>query len=121
MSTSDLRRTVAIAAIAGACLALIASPSDPAMASLSIHPVWVIAVILCARHGVRGLLAIPALAGSLVLAQWLSGGTAADALSRTQRSGDLAVWCVAVVVAMIGGAHERRKAVLAQRLADAEQ
>lgn len=121
MSTSELRTTFVIAAIAGACLALITSPADPAMTAMPIHPVWAIALILAARHGARGLLAIPALLVGLVGAQLLSGGDAALALARTQRAGDLAVWCVAVVVSVVGAAHERRKAILAERLAAAEQ
>lgn len=121
MSTSETPRTFVIAAIAGACVALITSPADPAMTAMPIHPVWAIALVLAARHGARGLVAIPALLVGLVGAQWLAGGAAAEAFARTQRGGDLAVWCVAVLVSLIGAGHERRKALLAERLAAAEQ
>ena len=121
MSTSDLRKTFVLAAIAGACLALITSPTDPSMTTMPIHPMWAIALVLAARHGARGLLAIPALVVGLVGAQLLSGGDVAAAIARTQQPGDLAVWCVAVVVALVGASHERRKAVLSERLAAAEE
>lgn len=90
------------------------------MSSLSVHPVWAIALILAARYGARGLLSIPVLAGSLLIADWLSGGSGAATLARTQRAGDFAMWIVAVGVALVGAAHERRKALLSERLDAAE-
>ncbi|MBL0215870.1 MAG: GAF domain-containing protein [Myxococcales bacterium] len=120
MSISDLRRALIASTIGGACLALVASPQDPSMTSLSVHPVWAIALILAARYGARGLLSLPALTGSLLVAEWVTGGTGAAALARISRGGDLAIWVVAVGVAVVGTAHERRKAILAQRLDAAE-
>lgn len=121
MSTSELRRVLAVSAVGGACLALVANPADPVMSSLPIHPIWAIALILAARYGVRGLLSLPVLTGSLVVADWVIGGSGAAALARTGRGGDLAMWLVAVGVAVIGGAQERRKAVLRGRLDAAEE
>ena len=120
MSTSEFRRALAVSAVGGACLALVANPSDPAMSSLSIHPLWAIALILAARYGARGLISLPALMGSLLVADWVVGGSGAAVLARTQRAGDLAIWLLAVGVALVGGAHERRKAVLRERLDAAE-
>ena len=58
MLTSDrsctLRRTVIAGSIA-AILALVISPANPAMAELTVHPAWVIALVLAARYGARGL------------------------------------------------------------------
>ena len=107
MSTSENRRTFVIAAIAGACVALITSPADPVMTQMPIHPVWAIALVLAARHGARGLLAIPALLVGLIGAQWLTGGEAAEVLTPdlVQR-----VFGVAVEYATTGGG-ERHLAI----------
>ncbi len=118
--TSGFLRELAAAAIAGACLALIANPIDPALTNLAIHPVWCIALVLAARNGARGLLSIPVLAISLLGAEWLSGGSGAATLARTGRIGDLVALVAAVAVAVVGAAHVRRKMQLAQRLATAE-
>lgn len=121
MSTSDLRNTLAISVVCGACLALVANPSDPAMSNLAIHPMWAIALLLAARYGADGLLGIPALLGALVVCDWISGGTGAAALSRAQRAGDLAMAVVAVGVSLMGAAHEKRKAMLTRRVVIAEE
>src|SRR4051812_215070 len=121
MSTSELRRTLTVAVVGGACIALVANPGDPAMASLPLHPLWAIALIFAARYGADGLLSIPALFCSLVAADWISGGSGAATIARIQRPGDLAMCIVAVGVALIGAAHEKRKAVLSRRLAVAEE
>lgn len=121
MSTSDFRRVLAVSAVGGVCVAIIGNPDDPAMSALSIHPVWAIALILAARYGARGLLALPVLGGSILLAEWVSGDSGIDALARVQRPGDLAIWLVAVAIAVVGTAHERRKFLLRQRLEAAEQ
>ena len=108
------------ASVAGACIGLLGDASNPALPSLPIHPVWAIALIIAARYGARGLVAIPLLTGSLVIAEWLAGGTGAAVLARTQNPGDLAIWFVAVAVALVGASHERRKELLTLRLDAAE-
>lgn len=121
MSISSFRRELVGAFVAGTCVALVASPSNPALSTAVIHPIWAIALILCARYGARALMSLPVLTGSLLLAEWLAGGSGAAALERTQRPGDLAMWIVAVAVALVGAAHERRKEVLSLRLDAAER
>ncbi len=120
MSISSFRRELVGAAVAGMCIALVVSPSNPALSSVVLHPIWAIALILAARYGARGLLSIPVLTGSLLIAEWLSGGSGMAALERAQRPGDLAMWIVAVTVALVGAAHERRKELLSLRLDAAE-
>ncbi len=90
------------------------------MTSLSIHPIWALSLILAARYGAVGLLSIPVLIGSLLVAEWVSGHSGAATLSRIERGGDLAMWIVAVGVAVVGTAHERRKSLLKERLVVAE-
>ncbi len=120
MSISDVRRTLAVSAVLAACFALIANPSDPSMSSMSIHPVWALALILAARYGAVGLFAIPGLIGALIVAEWVSGHSGAAILARIDRGGDLAIWIVCVGVAIVGAAHERRKSLLKERLVAAE-
>jgi len=120
MSTSNFRRELLAGAVAGACIGLLGDPSNPALSTLPIHPIWAIALILAARYGARGLIAIPALTSSLVIAEWLAGGSGAAALARAEYAGDLAIWFVAVAVALVGASHERRKELLTLRLDAAE-
>lgn len=120
MSISSFRRELVGAFVAGMCVALVASPSNPALSSAIVHPIWAIALILAARYGARGLISIPVLTGSLLIAEWLSGGSGVAALERAQRPGDLALWVVAVAVSLVGAAHERRKELLSLRLDAAE-
>lgn len=121
MSTFDLRRLLVASTVGGACLAMIAKPSDPALSSLAVHPIWAIAIILAAHHGARALLVLPALSFGLVAATTITGAGAESALARIQRPGDLAMWCVAIAVAFVGGAHQRRVHSLRERLATAEE
>ncbi len=121
MSTSDLRRALVVSVVCGACLALIANPSDPAMSSLPIHPMWAIAMLLAARYGADGLLGIPTLLAALIVCDWISGGTGAAALARASNPGDLSMAVVAVAVSLMGASHEKRKALLTRRLAAAEE
>jgi hypothetical protein len=120
MSTSNFRRELTAAAVAGACIGLLGDASNPALSSLPIHPVWAIALLLAARYGARGLIAIPLLTLSLVAAEWVAGGTGAAMLSRAQNPGDLVIWFVTVGIALVGASHERRKDLLALRLDAAE-
>ena len=120
MSISSFRRELMTASVAGACIGLLGDASNPALSSLPIHPVWAIALIIAARYGARGLVAIPLLTASLVVAEWLAGGSGAAVLARTQYAGDLAIWFVAVAVALVGASHERRKELLTLRLDAAE-
>jgi len=75
MSTSDLRRALRNAVTAtgvAAIVALLLSPANPAMSSMPVHPAWVIALVLAARYGARGLYAVPAVILGVQLAARLA-------------------------------------------------
>lgn len=127
MSTSNhsphsplLRRTV-VAGAAAAAVALVLSPSDPAMTSTPIHPAWVIALVLAARAGARGLYAVPAVVLGVQLAEWIAGRADVGMLARLGTPGELALLVTIAGLAAVGTAHETRKARLEARLQDAEQ
>ena len=121
MWTSDpdrrrMRREIAALAVAGTCIVVIASPEDPALSTLPVHPLWALALVLAARYGAAGLWLAPALAGALVVADALGGGGGAAVLDRLGRGGDVAALAAACLCAAVGTAHERRKAVLEERV-----
>lgn len=120
MSISNFHRELLAGAVAGACIGLLGAPSNPALSTLPIHPIWAIALILAARHGARGLVAIPTLMSSLVIAEWLAGNSGGAALARAEYAGELAIWFVAVAIALVGTSHQRRKELLSLRLDAAE-
>ncbi len=122
MSTSSRSRPVHIAGVAtllAAVIALVASPRDPAMMGAAVHPAWLVAVVLAARYGLRGLVTVPAVVAGIAGAVLLAGGRPADSLGVLEGTDDLAVLFATVVTAWIGGTHEARKAVLRARLDDA--
>lgn len=121
MSTyRKLRFEIAALGVASIGIVVLLSPADPAASWLPLHPMWVLVVVLAAKYGVRGLWLAPVLAAGLVIADVLLGGSGAVAFARFSRPGDLAALAVAVVCAAVGTAHERRKALLEERLVDAE-
>ena len=76
MSTSDRSPTLRRSAVAGAVaatLAIILSPGNPAMPDLPVHPAWIVALVLAARYGARGLYAVPAVIAGVQLAALLTG------------------------------------------------
>jgi len=121
MSTCrKLRFEIAALGVASIAVVVLLSPADPAASWLPLHPMWVLVVVLAAKYGVRGLWLAPVLAAGLVIADLLVGGSGAMVFARFTRAGDLAALAVAVLCAAVGTAHERRKALLEERLVEAE-
>ena len=110
----------AIATVLAAVLALVLSPSDPALGTMPIHPAWVIAIVAAARFGARGLFAVPAVVLGGQLAVWLSGNGELAMVMRLSRPGELGMLVVIAALAAIGSLHEQRKALLEERLRGAE-
>jgi hypothetical protein len=124
MQTSErlrtLRRTVIAGSIA-AMIALVISPADPAMAELTVHPAWVVALVLAARYGARGLYAVPAVVAGVVFAEWVAGRTELAMLIQLSELNVLAVLGTIVVLASVGEAHQARGVHLDGRLRFAER
>src|SRR6476469_8091088 len=123
MSTSknrtNLRDTFAAAAIA-AVLALVLSPSDPAMSSMPVHPAWLVALVLAARWGSLGLYGIPAVIVGVQAAVFASGHGELSMLARFTRPGELVALIAIGLVGVIGAIHESRSTSLSKRLRAAE-
>jgi hypothetical protein len=115
MSISSLR-VAGAAAVLAAAIALVASPRDPAMGGALVHPAWLVAIVLAARYGLRGLIAVPAVVVGIAAAALLVGDGPLDSLELLERPNDLAVLLATAVIAWIGGIHEARKGVLEARL-----
>jgi len=109
-----------IATVLATVVAIVLSPSDPALADMPIHPAWVIAIVAAARFGVGGLFAVPAVVLGGQLAVWLSGKGDLAMVSRLAQPGELGILVVIAAVAAIGSLHEQRKALLEERLRGAE-
>lgn len=108
---------LAIAALGGACLALILDPRDPALGDVSVHPLWIVGAVFAARYGTPGLVIVPLLAVALLGAELLSGGTGAATLARGSRAGDLLVLTATLLLAFVGAAHRRRALKIEHELA----
>ncbi len=115
-----LGREIAWLTLAGSCAAFVVSPSDPALTSWPVHPLWAVALVLAARYGARGLWIIPTLALGLATADLIAGDGGDPAIARLSRGGDLAALAAAALCAAVGTTHERRKLLLEQRLVDLE-
>ena len=70
----NVRREIVVLVLATLSASLIASPADPSLSSLPVHPMWVLALVLAARYGARGLWIVPALALGLVAVSKALGG-----------------------------------------------
>ncbi len=119
MSTSDRKDLVRRAAGAGALaavIALVVSPGDPAMMGTVVHPAWVVALVLAARYGVRGLVAVPAVVAGVSLAELLAGRTDLAMLAQLEHPDGLGTLITVAAIAWVGGLHEARKALLEGRL-----
>ena len=115
-----LRRTVIAGSIA-AMVALVISPSDPAMSNLTVHPAWAIALVLGARYGARGLYSVPAIVVGVLVAEWVAGRSEArDAGPADPGLNVLAVLGTIVALAGVGEAHQARGVRLQARLRSAE-
>ncbi len=121
MSTCN-RSCIEIAALAAAGIAIVvlASPADPALSWLPVHPMWALVPVIAAHYGTRGLWLAPALAIGLVIADAMIGSGGAAAIDRLSSGGDLVALTVAGLCAVAGTAHLRRKALLDARLAETE-
>lgn len=120
ISNRNLLRETVIVGAGAAVLALVLSPADPAMSDLAVHPVWILALILAARYGARGLYAVPAVVAGVQLAVWVSGHADLTMLARLTKPGELAMLLTLTAVAAIGAMHETRKTALEDRLRHAE-
>ncbi|MGE5186163.1 MAG: hypothetical protein ACM31C_29105 [Acidobacteriota bacterium] len=124
MSTSDRKDLVRRAASAGALaavIALVVSPGDPAMIGTVVHPAWLVALVLAARYGVRGLVAVPAVIAGVSLAELLAGHVDLAMLGRLEHPDGLGTLMAIAAIAWVGGLHEARKALLEARLRDADR
>jgi hypothetical protein len=120
MSISDLRRA-GVAALLAAVIALIASPSDPAMHGVVVHPAWLVALVIAARYGSRGLLTLPAVIAGVAVAQQLAAGDGLSVFERFEQPEELATLTAVVLVAWVGELHEARKRVLEARRQEADE
>ena len=119
-SRPQLGREIGALTLAGVGLALVLSPADPTLSTWPVHPAWVLAMVIAARYGARGMWMVPALALGLLASSLVVGGDAAAAFTRLSRGGDLAALATTALCAAVGAAHEHRRAALARRLAEAE-
>jgi hypothetical protein len=117
---AQLFRRAVVSTVLAAAIALVASPSDPAMASMVVHPAWLIALVLAARYGVRGLVGVPAVLLGVSFAELLAGQDGIATLASLQRSDALATLATIGVTAWIGHLHEGRKRVLEERAHDSD-
>ncbi|MCW5807400.1 MAG: hypothetical protein KIT31_33900 [Deltaproteobacteria bacterium] len=83
-----------------------------------VHPAWFVALVLAARYGARGLVAVPAVAVGLAGAALLAERAPLAVLDRVANPEDLFALAAIAVIAWIGGMHEARKAALETRLRD---
>ena len=80
-----------------------------------------IALVLAARYGARGLYAVPGVIIGVQVAEWFAGGSQLAMLGRLTSVGELAVLIAIAVITMVGVSHETRAARLQQRVREAEQ
>lgn len=124
MSTSNPRTSVRdtfVAAGVAAMISLVLSPADPSLASLPVHPAWIVAIILAARYGSVGLYGIPAVLLGVQAAVFMTGTTDLAILDRLGRPGDLLALMSVGLVGVIGALHESRVASLSAKLRTAEK
>jgi hypothetical protein len=104
-------------AIAAAC-----HVPDLGVGVLAPHPVWLVVLVLAARYGVRGLIAVTVLSwGSLTAFAVPSGFGVARTLDVLATPAELGALAAAVLVAWIASAHERRQLAQAERVAELEK
>ena len=123
MSTSEsksLLRDLFVAAAFAAFVALLVSPTDPAVTAWPVHPSWIVALVLAARYGASGLYAVPAVIVGGQIATFMISGDELAMVMRLARPGELVVLTAIAVLAAIGTIHESRRASLEARLNDAE-
>ncbi len=122
MATRDL---VVVAEAAGAAaivvsVTAIASPHDVWLAGGALHPAWLAVIVIAARYGTRGLLAVLVLtAGALAGASLALQGSLQGLDTRLRGHSDLIALATAIVVAWISMMHATRRARAERLLADA--
>lgn len=119
-SSKSLLRDLGVAAVMAAFVALVVSPTDPAVVTWPVHPSWIVALVLAARYGAQGLYAVPAVLVGGQAAAWLAGSEGFAMVMRLARPGELVALLAIAVLAAIGTIHESRRNTLEARLRDAE-
>jgi hypothetical protein len=120
------RRTIVLETAACALLATggvaLASPGDPWLSGVELHPAWLAVIVPAARYGTWGLLLALGLtgAGLAAIGLLLAGSLTGLSASITSSTGLLAM-TAAIGVAWIALSHESRRARLARRLDEAEE
>jgi hypothetical protein len=118
MQTSRaVAREAGLVALATACLILLASPGDVALAQLHPHPAWLAVLLLATRYGSRGLsIALPTVFGALIGASICVGAPLATLANRMLSTPDLIALAASVVVAWVASIHEQRALELAGKV-----
>lgn len=126
MRISKRSRYILIEAVVGVAatlgIAAACGVPDLGLGMLAPHPVWLVVLVMAARYGMRGFLAVMALAwGALAALAVPSGFGALRTLDVMATPAELGALAAAVLVAWIASAHERRQLAQAERLAELEQ
>ncbi len=129
MSTSERSRLFPVAAgvaIMAAATSWIAAPDDPLMRATPVHPAWLIAAVVVAVHGVRALVAIPAVIVGVQLAALLCGAPELEALfagevelgmiERISEPGEVFALSSLLVLACAGTIQQARRTRLQEQL-----
>src|SRR5215208_2772628 len=111
-NSKSLLRDLVIASAVAALIALVASPTDPALAAWPVHPAWIVAQVLAARYGASGLYGVPAVLLGGQLAAWLAGLHGIAMLARLERPGDVAALIAVAIIAVIGAIQHNRRGLL---------
>ena len=127
MRISKRSRNILIESVVGvaATLGIAAACGVPnlGLGVLAPHPVWLVVLVMAARYGVRGFIAVMVLAwGALAALAVPSGFGALRTLDVLATPSELGALAAAVLVAWMASAHERRQQAQAEeRLAELEQ
>ncbi len=126
MRISKRSRNILIEAVVGVAatlgIAAACGVPDLGLGMLAPHPVWLVVLVMAARYGVRGFIAVMVLAwGALAALAVPSGFGALRTLDVLATPSELGALAAAVLVAWIASAHERRQQAQAERLAELEQ
>ena len=126
MRISKRSRNILIESVVGVAatlgIAAACGVPDLGLGMLAPHPVWLVVLVMAARYGVRGFIAVMVLAwGALAALAVPSGFGALRTLDVLATPSELGALAAAVLVAWIASAHERRQQAQAERLAELEQ
>lgn len=99
----------AIAAALGVAIAALVAPHGLGLGTLFPHPIWLGVLVVAARYGGHGLVAVVPMAwGALTLAGLAAHVPPGVVLARLSSGGDLTALIAAVLVGWISSTHERR-------------